>query len=882
MNKIFLLVFTLALKATSTMTNNEVDENESCDRRCHCWHDNRSYGRDMNIANCSGRNISSLQDLILPTNTNVILLERNNIRKLGNDDFRPYHNLTHLDLGTNNISIVEERAFGQLYQLVFLNLETNHIALHVLCQIPQLFQDLVSLKILKLNGNSFGNGRTSVHSDKKETPNIYPDVFHWLVSLETLFIDGITNASFSSGFSNLTKFTSLIMSGDNGQCTIGTLHNTSFEHVPYLTYLDISNCSITDIEADTFSHMPNIQTLNISSNMHLGFTILGQALYGLQSSNISVLVANRIVLMYPKCVVIKQEDVQYLNNTSLTRLYVDDNSIRKIEPGVLRLLPNTLSFISAQRHKLGYGAYFQELKYLTGLKYLHLSGVSYHIDVPNRDMLEVQFSDEVIGGTADMYNSNGNGIHPMSWVYEIQPYIYPYTTTPNLVLTNLTLPPNLIKVHSNFTQLTSTLASISIQAESLQHVDLSSNFFQFHDGTLLGYDNVTFLDLSNNLARWLSPDLFQHCVSLEVLNLSYNFFKWDIYNDTGGKIFRNLFRLKQLHLASNVLEQVRGMVFRNLTSLEILNLSSNVLYNFSPELGHLKKLKQIDCSNNQIQWLMSDVRRQISALKLVSPNLTLNLSGNPLWCSCRNLETLSWLLDSGVTNDDMYGYNCLQNGLKRDIKNKDEFQDLISELENKCFSASDVSLGASAGILFFFCVVIVGLVRRYRWKIRYLFYSARLRYKSDRNTPDDGYFMHDAFVSYADEDREFVVDDMRCHMEVNDGINLNIHHRDFMPGEPIASNIIGAITNSRKTVVVLSQNFLNSYWCTYELRMAQMESISSGRDILIIIMFEPVPAKNIPPEILKLLHTDSYIAYPSDEEDREEFWRCLCQSVRPQ
>ncbi|XP_071107230.1 toll-like receptor 4 [Haliotis cracherodii] len=868
MNTFLLLVFTLALKATSTMTNNEGDENESCDRRCHCWHDNRSYGRDKNIANCSGRGISSLQDLILPTNTNVILLERNNINKLRNDDFRPYHNLTHLDLGTNEISIVEERAFGQLYQLVFLNLETNHIALHVLCQNPQLFQDLVSLKVLKLNDN--GNGSKSVCSVDTKTPNTYPDVFHWLVSLEALFIDGITNATFGLGFSNLTNFTSLTMSGDNGQCTIGNLHNTSFEHVPYLTYLDISNCSITDIEADTFSHMPNIQTLNISSNMHLGFTKLGQALYGLQSSNISVLVANRIVLMYPKCVVIKQEDVQYLNNTSLTRLYVDDNSIRKIEPGVLRLLPNTLSFISAQRHKLGYGAYFQELKYLTGLKYLHLSGVSYHIDVPNRDMLEVQFSDEV------------NGIHSMSWVYEIQPYTYPYNTTPDLLVANLTLPPNLTKVHSNFTQLTNTLASVRIQSDSLQHVDLSSNLLQFRDGTLLGYDNVTFLDLSNNLARWLSPDLFQHCVSLEVLNLSYNFFKWDIYNDTDGKIFRNLFRLKQLHLTSNGLEQVRGMIFRNLTSLEILNLSNNSLYNFSPELGHLKKLKQIDCSNNQIHWLMSDVRRQISALKLVSPNLTLNLRGNPLRCTCWNLETLSWLLDSGVTQDDMCGYFCLQKNQRRYIKNKDEFQDLLSEMKTKCFASVSFPLCTSAGILFFFCVVIVGLVRRYRWKLRYLFYSARLRYKSDHNTPDDGYFMHDAFISYADEDRGFVVNDMQHHMEVNDGINLNIHHRDFMPGEPIASNIIGAIQNSRKTVVVLSQNFLHSYWCTYELRMAQMESISSGRDILIIIMFEPVPAKNIPPEILKLLHTDSYIAYPSDEEDREEFWRCLCQSVRPQ
>ncbi|XP_046550058.1 toll-like receptor 4 [Haliotis rubra] len=880
MNTIFLMVFTLAHEVL-TLTYNTGDETDSCKRLCHCWHDNSSYGGDMYIADCSDRGISSLtEQLALPTNTNVILLGRNNISKLGNDDFRKYSNLTYLELSSNTISIVEERSFEQLYQLVFLSLEKNHITLRLLSQNPKLFQDLANLKVLKLNGNFIKIGSDDVSSVEMKTINTYPDVFHWLLSLDTLFIDGITNATFGSGFSKLTNLTKLIMSGDNGQCAIGNLHNASFERVPYLTYLDISKCSLTDIEAGTFAHTPNLQTLNISSNTRLGFAKLGKAFYGLQSSNISVLAANRIVRMHPKCVVIRQEDVQYLKSTSLTHLYIDDNTIMNIDRGVLRLLPRTLRFISAQRHRFDFGAYVYEVKYLTGLKYLRLSGVNVPIDEPIRNMLEMQLSDEVVAGAVD--DSDDNIIHSMPWDYEIQPYIYPYTTKPVLVVTNLTLPPNLEKVHSNFTQLTSKLASIRIQAESLQHVDLSSNLLQFREGTLLGYDNVTFLDLSNNVARWLSRDLFQQCASLEVLNMSHNFFKWDIYKDTDGQIFRNLFRLKQLHIASNGLMFVRGRIFRDLTSLEILNLSRNDIFDFSPELKNLKKLKQIDLSNNSIKWLMPDVREQLRTLKSVSPNLTLDLSWNPLLCSCRNVETLTWLLESGVTPDNMYGYFCLRFNEVRVITNKDDFEDLIRDLENKCFSAVSLICGTSVLIVFFFIVVIVGLLRRYRWKLRYLYHSARIQYKGNQNTPDDAHFMHDAFVSYADEDRGVVVNDMLYYMEIHDRINLNIHHRDFMPGEPIAANIICAIKNSRKTLVVLSQNFLNSYWCMYELRMAQMESISSGRDILIIIMYENIPTKDIPPEILKLLHTDSYIAYPTDEEDREEFWRCLCQAVRPQ
>ncbi|XP_067672266.1 toll-like receptor 4 [Haliotis asinina] len=880
MNTVFLMVFTLAFEVL-TLTFNEGDGIESCERLCHCWHDNSSYGDDMNIANCSDRGISSLtEQLVLPTNTNVILLGRNNIIKLGNDDFRKYPNLTYLDLNSNSISIIEKRAFERLYQLVFLSLETNHITLRLLRNNPKLFQDLVNLKVLKLNDNFFKVGSDDGSYVEMKAINSYPDVFHWLLSLDTLFIDGITNGTFAPGFSKLTNLTKLIMSGDNGQCSIRNLHNASFEHVPYLKYMDISNCFITDIEANTFSHTPNLQTLNISSNTLLGFAKLGKAFYGLQSSNIRVLVANRIVRMFPKCVVIRLEDVQYLARTSLTHLYIDDNTIVNINRGVLRLLPKSLRFVSVQRHRFDYGAYVHELKYLTGLKYLRLSGVNNPIDEPVKTMLDMHLFSDVVGGAVNA--SNENIIHSVPWGYEIQPYIYPYTTKPVLLLTNLTLPPNLEMVHSNFTQLTSKLASVRIQAESLQHVDLSSNLLQFREGTLLGYDNVKFLDLSNNLARWLSPDLFQKCASLEVLNMSHNFFRWDIYKDADGQIFRNLFRLKQLHIVSNDLMIVRGMIFRDLTSLEILNLSRNDIFDFSPQLENQKNLEQIDLSNNYIMWLVRDVREQIRTLKSVSPNLTLNLSGNPLWCSCKNLETLNWLLDSGVTPDNMYGYYCLRFHKVRVIRNKDDFEGLIRDLENKCFSAVSLVWGTSVLIVFFFMVVILGLLQRYRWKLRYLYHSARIWYKRNQHTRDDACFMHDAFVSYADEDRGFVVNDMHYNMEENERINLNIHHRDFMPGEPIAANIICAIKKSRKTLVVLSQNFLDSYWCMYELRMAQMESISSGRDIVILIMYEKLPTKDIPPEILKLLHTDSYIAYPTEEEDREEFWRCLSQSVRPQ
>ena len=47
-----------------------------------------------------------------------------------------------------------------------------------------------------------------------------------------------------------------------------------------------------------------------------------------------------------------------------------------------------------------------------------------------------------------------------------------------------------------------------------------------------------------------------------------------------------------------------------------------------------------------------------------------------------------------------------------------------------------------------------------------------------------------------------------------------VHYRDFVLGVPIQQNIVDSVYKCRKTVAVVSTNFLNSNYCDSELEYA--------------------------------------------------------------
>ncbi|KAJ1115663.1 hypothetical protein NDU88_003885 [Pleurodeles waltl] len=118
-----------------------------CPLVCSCGQQNVGSGLKVD---CSSRNVKSLADLE-PKALNVqeLFLRENKIHTIRKAHFLDYRNLSLLDLGNNNIGIVENNTFQNLTDLRWLYMDKN--CLDTL--MPEKFSGLQSLEYLNLEFN---------------------------------------------------------------------------------------------------------------------------------------------------------------------------------------------------------------------------------------------------------------------------------------------------------------------------------------------------------------------------------------------------------------------------------------------------------------------------------------------------------------------------------------------------------------------------------------------------------------------------------------------------------------------------------------------------------------------------------------------------------
>ncbi|XP_070557404.1 toll-like receptor 13 [Ptychodera flava] len=333
--------------------------------------------------------------------------------------------------------------------------------------------------------------------------------------------------------------------------------------------------------------------------------------------------------------------------------------------------------------------------------------------------------------------------------------------------------------------------------------------------------------------------------------------------------FRFNTKLRFIVLRDNLIKNIEPGLFRNLPSLEKVLLQTNQLKNLPPDmLNGSIKANELNVYSNKLSTITP-----MAGLQNMENLKRLSVYHNPLDCGCDLVWFRQWI-DTNDVIVKAQNTTCAS-GLNLMKFNPDDLQ---------CdFPVVMVTVLVCLCIILL-CAVIALLVSN-RWRIRYRLYLLKLLCKGyipiGRQEDPVGEYKYDIFISHSSKDENWVLNVLRPTLE-NPPYNykLCLDFRDFIVGSCISENIIDAINESRKTAFVVTNEFIESEWCYFELEMVRQKMFEEHRDIAILILKEDVPANRMPGLLQYLMRRGNHIEWSDNRQGQKLFWKKMENSVK--
>ncbi|KAM4746888.1 leucine-rich repeat neuronal protein 3 [Rhinophrynus dorsalis] len=280
----------LAIAAHVHATQKKVDCPHSCSCEVRPWFTPRSLYIEALTVDCNALDLYSIPDR-LPANTQVLLLQANNIEEIKSSDNFPV-NLTGLDLSQNNLSSMVNINFTNTQKILSVYLEENKLTELT----DECFSGLKHLQELYINHNLISTISTKafagignllrLHLNSNRLQVINSVWFEAIPSLEILMIGENPIVKIEDmNFKPLINLRSLVLAGinlteipDNAFVGLETLESISFYdnrfvQVPSvalqkalnLKFLDLNKNPIRRIQRGDFSNMLHLKELGINN-----------------------------------------------------------------------------------------------------------------------------------------------------------------------------------------------------------------------------------------------------------------------------------------------------------------------------------------------------------------------------------------------------------------------------------------------------------------------------------------------------------------------------------------------------------------------------------------------------------------------------------------
>ncbi|XP_062841006.1 toll-like receptor 5 [Trichomycterus rosablanca] len=342
-------------------------------------------------------------------------------------------------------------------------------------------------------------------------------------------------------------------------------------------------------------------------------------------------------------------------------------------------------------------------------------------------------------------------------------------------------------------------------------------------------------------------------------------------------IFDGLHQLQTLFLYSNYMQALPKDVFKGLTSLNNLDLSYNLL-TYLPAGVFPDSLRFLDLRHNSLGSVDPAALTGLTSVFLL---------GNRFICDCSLRDFQTWLNQTDVQTDGPVAH------LTCEFPEEQRGLPLLAA-ELRCEDDRDEAAAEQLRfVLFVCCALSVSLIctgtivyTRLRGHCFKLYRKAisRLIDGTPKEPESDG-FEYDVFLCFSLKDIRWVTKALlkKLDSQFSEQGNLRccFEARDFLPGEDHLSNMHNAISSSKKTLCVLSREFLEDGWCLEAFSIAQSKMLEEVRDLLLVLLVDNIPPYRLMryEHIRTYIRTRRYLCWPDDSQDLEWFYTQLQKSI---
>ncbi|NXB60961.1 TLR4 protein, partial [Struthidea cinerea] len=782
---------------------------------------------------CTGLNMSGVPDGV-PNTTQNLDLSFSNLESLGSNYFASVPELQLLDLSRCQLHTIEDNSFMDLQRLSTLILTAN--SLQYLGKAA--FHGLTSLKKLVL-----------VETNRTSLSELPIGHLHTLQELN-LGHNSITSLKLPEYFANMTSLRHLsffsnkitsISRGDLDALRKGNRLNLTL-------VLSLNNIKSIELGAFAGIHLAELALRSAFENFSVMQTSL-QGLAGLQVSRLTVgefsdserLQDFERGLLSGLCQVQMEEFVLICfrwfedNTDTLFDCIGNVSTIRLVNLGLEEI--SEVPVLSKVKHLECKKCHFEDVPAvkLSLFKELRVLRITKNKRLRNFKQKFKSLSNlEVIDLSENSLTFSGC-CSPQ------------FQNCPNLKHLNLSFNSN-IKLTGDFTNVKNLLYL------DLQHTTL------FGPGSypvFLSLQRLIYLDISHTKTEVKSQCTFCGLNSLQVLKMAGNSFE----DNKLANNFKNLSHLHTLDISSCKLVHVDQSTFDALSELKELNISNNKLLTFDPGVYQpLQALRVLDFSRNQLTVLLG------SAREILPDSLVLlDISQNLFDCSCVYLDFLTWIRE------------------KQELLQNKELMlchtpSYVTNVSLASFDLSSCHIHAGkvvSSVVALLCIVVLLLmIYKYYFQLYYcVVLLSGCKHSAERGDT------YDAFVIHSSKDQEWVMKELVEPLEGGTPpFQLCLYHRDFLPGVPIVTNIIQeGFLSSRNVIAVISTDFLESKWCSFEFDIAQSWQLVEGKTGIIMIVLEDVNKALLRQRLglSRYLRRNTYLEWKDKEISKHIFWRQL-------